>query len=52
MVQWVGHGIFTAVAWVQPLVRELKISQAKQNAEKKAEREVMKPCVGTGQIPF
>lgn len=52
MAQWLGLGIFTAVAWVQPLVSELRSCKPCRVAEKKAEREVMKPCVWTGQVPF
>ena len=37
-VQWLGPGAFTAVAWVQSLVRELrshKLIQATQQSQKK-----------------
>ena len=35
MVQWLGCGIFTAIAWVQPLFREIRSHKPLSTAKKK-----------------
>ena len=35
VVQWLGRGAFTAVAWVQSLVRELRYCKQHAAAKKK-----------------
>ena len=37
-VQWLGFGAFTAVAWVQSLVGELRYCKPQGMAKKKGER--------------
>ena len=39
MVQWLALGIFTAMPWVQPLVRELRFCKMQGMIQKKEKKE-------------
>ena len=38
MVQWLGCGTFTAIAWVQPLFREIRSHKPLSTAKKKKKK--------------
>ena len=49
MAQWLGLGAFTALAWVQSLVGELRSQKPRGAAKKKKEKKKKEKSVSCGQ---